>query len=264
MKHLFLCLFILPGIISVSAQTIKLQPGTPFKTITDIKVNTNLNFAGQDIETVTNAVTTALDTIKAVNADGYTFSATMKHIKGEVKVMGQDQTFDSDDQNLRNNPQMADLFKALNTPNIIEIKNGKMIAQSQKLDAIIKMGGADDQAKYVLALQPTDIKEGFSWTDSTVSDSSSKIVSNATIKQVSDNAVVVEMHANITLKENINRNGMDIVQNLTGKAIATRTYNKANGLLINETSNVDLTGTMEMMGQSAPVTSKGTIVTTVE
>ncbi|NIM36290.1 MAG: hypothetical protein GTN67_13335 [Hydrotalea flava] len=57
---------------------------------------------------------------------------------------------------------------------------------------------------------------------------------------------------------------MDIVQNLNGKAIATRTYNKANGLLINETSNVDLTGTMEMMGQSAPITSKGLIVTTVQ
>jgi hypothetical protein len=32
---------------------------------------------------------------------------------------------------------------------------------------------------------------------------------------------------------------------------------------MNETSNVDLGGTMEMMGQSAPVTSKGTITTTV-
>ncbi|NIM34879.1 MAG: hypothetical protein GTN67_05435, partial [Hydrotalea flava] len=196
MKHLFLGFFLSTGIIAVSGQMVKVQPGTAFKTVTDIKVNTNLNFAGQDIETTTNAVTTALDTIKAVTADGYTYSATMKHIKGEVKVMGQDQTFDSDDENLRNNPQMADLFKALNKPNNIEIKNGKMITQSQKLDAIIKMGGADDQAKYVLALQPTDIKEGFSWTDSTVSDSSSKIVSNATIKQVSDNAVVVEMHAN--------------------------------------------------------------------
>ncbi|WP_298391155.1 hypothetical protein [Hydrotalea sp.] len=264
MKHLFLGLFLLPGIGTVSAQSVKLQPGTPFKTVTDIKVNTNLNFAGQDIETSTNAVTTALDTIKSVLADGYTYSATIKHIKGEVKVMGQDQTFDSDDQNLRNNPEMADLFKALNTPNNIEIKNGKMVAQSQKLDAIVKMGGSDDQAKYVLTLDPTNIKEGYSWTDSTLSDSSSKTVTNATVKQVTDQSVVVEIQANIALKETMNRNGMDIVQNLTGKAFATRTYNKNNGLLMNETSNVNLTGTMEMMGQSAPITSKGTIVTTIQ
>lgn len=264
MKHLFFGFFLSLGIATVFGQTIKVQRGTTFKTVTDIKVNTNLNFAGQDIETSTNAVTTALDTIKQVTTDGYTYSATIKHIKGEVKVMGQDQTFDSDDPNLRNNPEMADMFKALNAPNVIEIKNGKLINQSQKLDAIVKMGGADDQAKYVLSLQPTNIVEGFTWTDSTQSDSASKTITNATIKQVTDQTVVVEIIANISLKETMNRNGMDIIQNLAGKAVASRTYNKANGLLMNEMSKVDLSGTMEMMGQSAPVTSKATIVTTVE
>ena len=263
MKHLFLSLLTCGSLLAVHAQTNLPQPGKTFKTVTDIKVTTNINFAGQDIETVTSGQTTTIDTIKNVSANGYTYSATITRVKGGVKVMGQDQNFDSDDSALRNNPEMADLFKALNVPNLIEVKDGKLFSQSQKVDAIIKMGGADDQAKYLFLLPANNLKEGFQWTDSTTSEADSKTVSQYTIKQITDNTIVLEVKANIVLKETMNRNGMDIVQNLKGTALATRTYNKASRLLMNETSNVDLGGTMEMMGQSAPVTSKGTITTTV-
>jgi hypothetical protein len=268
MKKIYFILPVLLASLSASAQSIRLTPGKKFNTTMVMQMTTNTSAMGQEM-TVENTNTTFSDfEVKTVTNKGYILSGNVKRVKVAVTVMGQDQSFDSDDESTRSNPQLAEAFSSLNKPFDMEIENGKTVIKGGAADKLAQMMGGvasmiNDNAKFILTQEDMlKLKEGHQWTDSAITDGN-KVFNEYTAGKTDDTSVAVTVKTTSQLNVTQKQMGMEIKQSLHGTTNAKRQYNKATGLLTKEESDMELSGDMEVMGQTAPISMKGKITTTI-
>ena len=264
-KTLFLPIALLITLVA-GAQNIRVAVGKKCKMLTDTKTISGMSIMGQQVDISSNSKAIAEIEIKTINPNGYTLSATLKRITGSVNAMGQEQSFDSDDESTRNNPQMAEAFKMLNQSRELTVNNGKTITNEEVANFLTQMGGAEnlvDAVKLILAVPVNQLKQGYHWSDSSVSAESS-MINQYIITKADTKQVEVTVNTDLKINGTIKQAGMEIKQKMMGATTAIRVYTISNGLLISEISSIDMTGSAEVMGMSAPVTVKGTITTTIE
>ena len=263
-KFSFLCVTLLiAGIIN--AQNIRVAMGKKYKVLTDTKTISGMAIMGQQADVNTNSTSIVEIEVKQINAHGYTLASSLKRITGSVNAMGQEQNFDSDNESNRNDPQMSEVFKMLNQPQEITVENGKTISKTELSSYTPQLAGDNsvDAAKLILALPQNQLKKGYHWADSIISAETS-VINQYTITNVENTQVEVTVNTDLKISGTIKQSGIEIKQKMTGNTTSLRIYNTSSGLLISERSSIDMSGTAEVMGMSAPVTVKGTIMTTVE
>lgn len=266
MQKINIFLAILFSGISVAAQSIKLPAGKKLSVITETKLASSTTVMGNQMDIDNTSTNFADYEVKTVSNTGYSMNMTLKRLKTYVSVAGNEQTFDTDDESARNNPQYAELFKELNKPNEIEVGAGGVTGKGDVFSKAIRMGipaNETDQAKYILMQKDINrLAPGKQWSDSTHSEGnraiSEYLVSKAD-EATAEVLVKTELHVNTTLKEF----GMDVKQIMQGTVNAKRLYNRLTGQLLKEDSEMVISGSMEMMGQSSPLNIKGKTTTTV-
>lgn len=265
-------IYILPLTIllsaSVHAQNIKLPVGKKFGVTVVTEMKTKASAMGQEMEIGNNSTNTSDYEIKAVTNNGFTVTNTMKRMKVTASMMGTEQSFDTDDKASRDNPQLAPLVEMINKPYEIEVENKKATIKSEMSD-ISKMAGAggsgiaNDQAKFILT-QPelAKLKEGNQWSDSVI-DGGNKTIYEYTVLKKTEETTDILVKATLLIDATTKQSGMDIKQTLKGTSNGRRQYNTATGLLVKEDTDITMSGTMEVMGQTSPLSITGKIVTTV-
>jgi hypothetical protein len=250
-----------------NAQSIKVPVGKTF-TVTMVNTNiTNMSMMGQDVEMNTSGSTMQECAVKSITDSGYSLLLTQKKISGSVSVMGQENKFDSDDSSSQNTPGMSEAFKLINKTQEIKVVNGKTTTSDGINGIFAKVGMSPDNmmdvTKFFLTIPVAKIKQGYSWSDSTISETV-KIVNQYIITGIADQQISINVSTDTKINMTMKQGEMDVKTNMKGFSTATRVYDMNNGLLVNEKVSLEMTGTAEIMGMSAPMTTKGTLTTTIK
>ncbi len=268
MKKSIIVAALFAAAFTTNAQAPKLPAGTKFKVVTESNNITSMSMMGQDIELSNGSKIYEVCELKSVSGAGYHLSTAITRITGSVNAMGNEQKFDSEDASLKSNRMVADQLKALNKPVDYTIENGKVVntvsaAGSEVLNALLAQNnGTNDQAKYFLTLPAASIKASHQWNVA-VSKPEATTESLFVIAEVTDTDISVNVLTNVKLSNTLNQNGMEIKQNTQGTIKLKRIYDAKTGMLKSETGTGGLKGTMNVMGQDAPIDLKVTTKSSV-
>ena len=254
---------------TTSAQSPKMPAGTKFKVVTESNNITSMSMMGQDIELSNGSKVYQNFELKSVNGAGYQLATSITRIAGSISAMGNEQSYDTEDASLKSNPMAAEQLKVLNKAIDYTIQNDKVVntvsaAGSEVLKALLAQNnGTTDQAKYFLTLPAASIKPAYQWS---VVDNKPEATSESlfVIAEVTATDISVNVLTNVKLATTLNQNGMEIKQNTQGTIKLKRIYDAKTGLLKSEIASGGLKGTMNVMGQDAPIdakiTSKSSVV----
>jgi hypothetical protein len=253
---------------TTSAQAPKLPAGTKFKVVTESNNITSMSMMGQDIELSNGSKVYQNFELKSVSGASYHLATAITRIAGSVSAMGNEQSFDSEDASLKSNPMMAEQLKVLNKQIDYTIENGKVVnsvsaAGSEVLNALLAQNnGTSDQAKFFLTLPAASIKASHQWS---VVDNKPEAATQSlfVIAEVTATDISVNVLTNVKLSNTLNQNGMEIKQNTQGTIKLKRIYDAKTGMLKSETGTGGLKGTMNVMGNDAPIDLKITTKSSV-
>jgi hypothetical protein len=263
---LFAALFV--AAVSTNAQAPKLPAGTKFKVVTESNNITSMSMMGQDIELSNGTKVYQNFELKSVTGAGYQLATSITRIAGSISAMGNEQSYDSEDASLKSNRMAAEQLKVLNKQIDYTIENNKVVntvseTGSEVLKALIaQSNGTADQAKYFLTLPAASIKPAYQWS---VVDNKPDAATETlyVIAEVTATDISVNVLTNVKLATTLNQNGMEIKQNTQGTIKLKRIYDAKTGLLKSETGTGGLKGTMNVMGQDAPIDAKVTTKSSV-
>lgn len=261
MKRLFVCAAMLFA-VNVQAQVSKIPVGKKIQLESSSKMTTKLNMMGQDMEMP--MTMTILADLSAKSAEINTLKAavTLKKFSGSLSIIGQETNFSSDDKNIANNPQAAEVLKNFNKEEEVLLEDGKV---KGKLD--VGTNGVPTSPELArmtfLTLNPDNIKEGYKWTEESNSDGTKNTTIYA-ITKVTTTDVEVTATSSIKIEKTIQQMGMDMKQNLSGTSTSVRLYNAATATLKADATKMEMSGTMLVMGNEAPISISSITTTTVK
>jgi len=191
--------------------------------------------------------------------------------------MGQEKTFDSEKKEDMDG-EAGMMFKdKINVPKDVVISNqGKIIASAadtsksgdkqdgSSMDAIMDMmgGGKDVVSTSMFLVIPAGKKAGDTWQDST-SEEGVKVKRTFTLNSIAKKEASVTIDGVIDINKTMQVQGMDMNTVMTSKIKSEVLVDLISNIQKENKSTTDLTGTIDIMGQSAPITSKATSLTTV-
>lgn len=257
---------------STQAQKIAISKGQKLESGSVMKMNMTIDMMGQSIENVFDTKTTSEIEVKDVTDKGFLLSNTIKRVVSTISAMGNDMNFDSDKKEDMEG-QMGEAYKGkINTPKDVLVgKDGKIaeVIGELKEDAagmgsMLNIESMTKGQSYPLLIQlPSgNVKPGQTWTDSSGTPETVKRVMVYTLKEIKGDDVIVSFTGTMAKVGTIQQGGMEIQMDISGGMKGETAYEKASGWLKTNTMDVDIKGTMEVMGQSAPLTMKMAIVTT--
>jgi hypothetical protein len=268
MKKSILFAALIAAAFTTNAQAPKLPAGTKFKVVTESNNITSMSMMGQDIEFSNGTKVHQNFELKSVTAAGYQLATSITRIAGSISAMGNEQSYDSEDASLKSNPMAAEQLKVLNKQIDYTIENNKVVntvsaTGSEVLKALVaQSNGTSDQAKYFLTLPAASIKPAHQWS---VVDNKPDAATESlyVIAEVTATDISVNVLTNVKLSNTLNQNGMEIKQNTQGTIKLKRIYDAKTGMLKSETGTGGLKGTMNVMGQDAPIDAKVTTKSSV-
>jgi hypothetical protein len=253
--------------ISANAQYIKLPAGKKFSVAMVTQMKTKASAMGQEMEIGTEFTNMYASEIKTVSDHGFTLSNTLKRVKVKTAIMGEETSVDSDDSSALKDPEMGGVFEMLNKPYDIDIEKGKATIKGEDPDKFSGMSGvpgiSNDQVKYILSnAELLKLKEGNQWKDSSIAEGS-RVVYEYTVLKTSETITELLVRGEMQVNMTVNQMGMEIKQSLKGTVNGRRQYNTATGLLIKEDSDIAISGNMQTLGQTSPMSITGKIITTI-
>ena len=254
----------------VSKAAIVLNNGQ--KVIVTTSSNTDSDM-GMGMQMKNNSHATNVLQVIAINDTSYAISNTLTKMSISMDMMGQETNYDSEKAADKDSEIGKGIATKLNHTDTLSVNkmtglvNMKSTISSPEkeeknpmADIMGAMGagaGKDPSLEAAFFIIPKDKKTGDSWSDSTT-EKNIKTLRQYTLKSINNDI------ATITVKGSISGNGEAEVQG-TSIAFTMNTKNTGEILvnvkssLVNKMSNdADITMTMDMMGQSMPISSKTT------
>lgn len=211
-------------------------------------------------------------------------NATIEHkikrvqINFEAPMMGT-QTFDSDKESDMKSEQGKQMEKALKNKYSMTVDaTGRVTAVKKDDDNPNPESKTDDMMANMLSqfasgievpkigdktdftiLPSKEVGKGDSWIDS---NNNVKAVYKVT--DLTDNEVVIEYTEDGKTERNQEAMGMEVKINSTDKSTGKIILDRKTGLLKSKTTTINSEGTMEMMGQTVPMTTNTTRTITVK
>jgi len=224
--------------------------------------------------------TSTQNTISVIDADGtqYTISNTLTGIKLSMDFMGQQTNYDSD---LKEDSasEIGKSLQNLNIPDTVSVNKktaevishkdkteGKKEDASNPMETLFESLGntnADVVVNEAFFIIPLDKKMGDSWIDSLITKDQ-KTYKTFTLKSIEKNIATIEMIGKVESNIQTETQGLQVSVVMTTKT-NTEIIADTNTSLVNKrTTKADITGTLELMGQTAPITGKATTISIYE
>ena len=285
MKHknlqsLFLLTFCFAS-VSISAQTasgrLSLNKGQRLQVDNTVKSVVTIEMMGQSQEITTDAATVKQIEVKEKKDTSYIIASRITKMLTNVGgMMGQSFSFDSDKKedydtemgkamkgqvNVTKDKELNYQGRETNVKNDVDSAE----AGNPMMDMMKNMGGKSDGVSTadVFLVLPGGKKSGDTWMDSTIVEGI-KTYKTYTIKEIKDNNATVTLAGTMTTNKMVEAQGMEMTIAMESKLSGEALVDINTGVIKQNTFAMDGTGTMDMMGQSVPMTVKVTTVTAVK
>lgn len=252
---------------------LNLKKGQKYLVENKIVTNSSTEMQGQSMEVNVDVSSNYNIEVKELANNNYNLSNTITAIKMYMTQMGQEMSFDSDKKEDLEGPIGSGLKAYINQPQSVLIdKSGKVItpkkeANDDENSLLLKQFGDFEATGYGADMAfeslPQNLKVGSAWTNKSDKDGISK-TTNYTIKAINGKIATVSLSGTIASEVKIENQGMEITTKTSGKFTGEEKVDISTGVIQSNTTTVDASGTLEVMGQELPTSSKITTTTTVK
>lgn len=257
------------------AQTVKLDAGQKITAVTVTSIDMDMGMAGQ--MKMASSSTNEIAVLKS-DAAGYTAATTITKLKMSQEGGGQDNTFDSEKPEDKNSEMGKALGESLGKADTVSIdKNtGKSVQLNKEVEKDdeeknpmaglfegMSTKGAAASADAAFFVIPAGKKQGDKWTDSTVANGLKTVNAYELVSSANGTAIInVKSILSGTMSKEAQGMTMDITINNTSNTVVTA--DTKTSLVKSRTITGDMTGSIDVMGQSLPITSKMTSTITFQ
>jgi hypothetical protein len=273
-----LCLMTIQTIAQNSVGKIILTKGQKIEIKNDTKSVISQEMMGQAIEITVDANMVHQLEVKDKMSNSYLISSTLTKMTTNGSAMGQEMKFDSDKKEDMESETGKLMKDQLNVTKEIEISEmAKVIKSATKaapaapsgkmMDMINNMtGGYIDEsngASSAFEIIPAGKKIGDFWSDSTIMGDI-KTYNSYTLKSINNNIATLELKGKQVINKKMEQQGMEINIKMEAKISGESIVDINTGLLQQKTTLTDGNGSAEVMGQSIPMSSKVTTITSIK
>ena len=285
MKKLTFAILVLSALNTISFAQVNgtINPSAGQKFVVENKLNTTSSseMMGQTMDTKADVTSTYKIEVKSLQDKNINFINTFTGMKMNMKVMDNEVSFDSDKPEDMNGEIGKNFKDILNQPKeVVMDKAGNVIladtkdsavsentAQNPAIAAMKQMGGDPAAQGYGATMTfqaiPSKVKIGSTWTDSTVIGGVTKIT-HYTVKQLNGNEGTLTLNGTIAGEVKTEMQGMEIQTKTTGDFTGEEIVDVKTGIIKQNNTSTNAKGTISVMGQEIPTSSKITSVTTVK
>lgn len=257
----------------ISTPRILLKPGQKIIASGSIVMEADM---GMGMQLNSNTVSENTLEVKSNTDKEYTITCTLTKVKVDFDMAGQSSSYDSEKNPNPTSDMDKTIAENLNKPVdvILDNTSGKAALKvpKEKKDAeeANPMGGllntfAESSEETIVSgafeLVPAGKKPGDTWTD-TSKGKDMTTIRNYTLKSVTGDEAVIQLNAVTTASNKLDFQGMEFEFKSTTKSTGEITTDINTGQIKNKNTKADITGTIQIMGQEMPVTSKVTSTTT--
>jgi len=273
-----LCLISIESIAQNSVGKLSLTKGQRIEINNNTKSVISQEMMGQAIEITVDANMVHQIEVKDKMPNSYLIASTLTKLTTNGAAMGQEMKFDSDKKEDMESETGRLMKDQLNVTQEIEMsENAKVIKAAKKstsavsggqmMDMINNLtgGNVDESNGAVSAFEiiPAGKKIGDKWSDSTIMGDI-KTYNYYTLKSVNGNIATLELKGKQIINKKIEQQGMEINVKMEATISGEGIVDLNTGLLEQKTTLTDGNGSAEVMGQSIPMSSKTTTITTVK
>ena len=278
MKRIFVVVSLF-SVRTVSAQSVSkktsLVKGQQIEQTSKVTANITQEMMGQSMEIKMETNSNGLLEVKDVSADGYTVANTVKRVVMNMSAMGNEQNFDSDKKEDLDGPIGQTVKDKIGVAREYKLnKDGVITAlpeAAKKDDPNSMMGGVmggamEDELvgntySALIAIPAAGVKVGDSWNDSTITKEN-KVRNTYTLKQVNGNDAIVDVKGTLNVDREMEQQGMAMQMSMNGTITGELTFDTKSGLIKTRKQNTKATGSIEVQGQTVPLTLDTTAETT--
>lgn len=275
MKNLILLAFLLAGYGSIaqnkSVKPIILIKGQKINVVNTISSDADM---GMGMQMKNNSVSASTITVTGENEKEYSLTNTITKLKASIEAMGKTHNYDSEKESDRNSEMGKSLSEVIGKPVNVTVNKFSGATTFEKKDAgpekpvsnpmedmmeAFGNGGDDPSVAGAFLLIPAGKKSGDSWTetDSTKEKRSVKIF---TINSINNITATVSFKSSTDANNTIEVQGNQMDVSISTKSKGEMIAGTKTGLVSNRITDSDISGTMEIMGQSMPITAKSNLV----
>ena len=277
MKKLFVVVLSLISFTAFSqAPTGKIvvKKGQQFIVESTVDAVSSQEMMGQSMEMKIGSLTKMSAEIKDTKDNNYLIAQTITSVKSTYSGMGQDKSFDSDKKEDLDGELGAIYKDKINVPTlIIMTPEGKSVLSAdtskndEEANPMIKMmevmGGQQNAGAVLFLVIPAGKKTGDSWQDSS-STNGIQTKRTYTINSIKNSEVSVTMNSVMDINKTMQVQNMEMKMALISKITSAVLVDLVSNIQKENKSTTEVAGTLDIMGQSVPMTSKVTTVTTVK
>jgi hypothetical protein len=274
-----LVFLLLAATMTLSAQTVSrkvaLTKGQQLEQLNQVDVNITQEVSGQMMEIKMKSTITNLVEVKDQTPNGFAVSNTVKRVLMNMNMMGQDMNFDSDKKEDMEG-QMGQAYKdkvgkprdySLSKDGIVtEVKGAEVKAAGEgMMDNMMNGVLADEKVgssfNALVNIPVKGIKVGETWSDST-SEGGAKTFTTYTLKELRGDSGIVTLNSDMSISREIEQQGMTMQLDMKGNTIGEYSFDPATGVIRSRKATTKANGTVDVMGQSVPMTMETTMVST--
>lgn len=259
----FFLLAALPAMSQSPASSgIKLNKGQKITMITEGEQTTDMGMGG---EMKMNMKSTNTIEVTEVNADNYRLSNTMTKIKADMDMMGQQINFDSEKPAAEEN-EMTKTFQEqvgkseFGTLNMMTGKfEGQKSSTEEGGNPLQEIMGGNNEAGSTQAaffLIPPGKITGDTWTTTETGKDSKKSKTFKLVSMEKDMATV-SFQETEDINTTAEMQGMELAITMNRKSNGEMNVHSKTGLVQKVISNLEADGSIDVMGQSTPISVKG-------
>jgi len=276
MKRILITLLAVFSTTLIFSQTIKPSDKIVLATGQKITVQSNISLEaslspGMDL-TSTSATENALE-VKNRSDKNYTISSTTTKLKVDMNMMGQATNYDSEKKEVPGTDIEKALAEKLNKPVDIVIDNtsGTAITEMKTdkkndeddgdpLGNMLSMFADNSDDAVVTSafeLVPRGKNVGDTWSDSAISKEI-KTIRTYTLKSITGTEALIQLDALTNALNKIELQGMEIEFKSETKTTGEIITDVSTGLVKKKTTESNITGSFQLMGQEMPISAKAT------
>lgn len=250
------------------AKNIQLQKGQKINVVITNSADTDM---GMGMQITNNSENTNVLTVTGETDKEYTLTNTLTRLKVSFEGMGQSQVYDSEKESDRTSELGKSLTEAIGKSVNVNVNKISGMPVYNKVDAgpekpvsnpmenlMTAFGGEEPSVAGAFLIIPQGKKSGESWTevDSTKDKKGTKTY---TIKSVSGKVAHLTFTSDLAANMNIEANGSNMAMQMTIKSTGDLTTDISTGLVSQRSTVSDISGFLEIQGQSLPITAKSNL-----
>lgn len=262
----------------VQERRLLLNQGQKLQVDNTISATNSVEMMGQSMDVKMDIIMASQLEVKEKRDTAYNISFVTTRIATNMEMMGQTTNYDSDKKDDDN--EMAKAMKdKINVPVEMEVNNdGKVInikkdttkPVNKEADAMASMmssmnAGGDERttAGNIFLVLSKDLKTGDKWSDSVIT-TEGKTYNDYTIVSTDGDSTKVTLTGKQSIIKSIEAQGMEMTVTLENKLSGEIIVDKKTSVVTRKSVTTEGTGTTEIMGQSVPMTTKGTSTSLVK